>query len=247
MEIEEFALGKSRVHTLDPRVKILLAVIFSVVIALSNTLTMVALSFILPLTALTISKVSFLKVMKRLLVVNGFILFLCLMLPFSKGETAVYTLGSWSIYLEGINEAFLVALKSNAIVLMSIAMLGTSSIFTLAHALSHMGFPNKLVHLIFFCFRYIHVIHGEYHRLLTAMKVRGFKPSTNLFTYKSYAHLIGMLLVRSYDRSNRIVAAMKCRGFNGRFYILHDYEMRKSDYVVAVSGTLFSLLLFAVK
>ena len=103
-----------------------------------------------------------------------------------------------------------------------------------------------MVHLFFFCFRYIHVIHQEYQRLTKAMKIRGFKPRTNLHTYRAYAYLVGMLLVRSFDRSRRIVAAMKCRGFNGPFYILHHYQMKRYDYVVAASSLAFSVALLAM-
>jgi cobalt/nickel transport system permease protein len=38
-----------------------------------------------------------------------------------------------------------------------------------------------------------------------------------------------MLLVRSLDRSERIVAAMKCRGFRGRFYLLDHFAFSRRD------------------
>ena len=107
--------------------------------------------------------------------------------------------------------------------------------------------PDKIVHLFFFCFRYIHVIHEEYHRLVNTMKVRGFKPGTNMHTYRTYAYLVGMLLVMSFDRSQRILAAMKCRGFKGKFYILHDYGMKKADYVLGTVTILFSFSLMVIK
>jgi len=56
-----------------------------------------------------------------------------------------------------------------------------------------------------------------------------------------------MILVRSFDRSKRILAAMKCRGFKGRFYIIHHYEMRKCDYFMAISSVMFSAALLVVK
>jgi len=91
------------------------------------------------------------------------------------------------------------------------------------------------------------VIHKEYHRLVNAMKMRGFRPGTNMHTYRTYAYLVGMLLVRSFDRSKRIVAAMKCRGFKGKFYILHDYGMKKSDYFLVTSTILLLLSLIVLK
>jgi cobalt/nickel transport system permease protein len=53
--------------------------------------------------------------------------------------------------------------------------------------------------------------------------------------------------VRSFDRSKRIMQAMKCRGFRGKLYILHHYQMKQSDYALAGSSIAFSALLWAVR
>jgi cobalt/nickel transport system permease protein len=247
MELEEFALGDSWVHNLDPRVKILVTLIFSFVVALNQHLPGTLMSLVLPLALLACARISLKRVLARLAIVNGFILFIWFFIPFSTPGTTIYTLGPLSIQREGILTALLITLKSNSIILMVLALLGTSQIFTLVHALSHLWVPDKLVHLFFFCFRYINVIHHEYHRLVNAMKMRGFKPKTNMHTYRTYAYLVGMLLVRSFDRSKRILQSMKCRGFKGEFYILHHYQMKHADYALAGSGLAFSALLLVAR
>ncbi len=92
-----------------------------------------------------------------------------------------------------------------------------------------LGIPKKLVHLFFFTQRYIHVIYSEYVRLRDAMKIRGFTPGTNFHTYKSYAYMVGMLLVRSCDRAQRVHNAMLCRGFKGSLYSLSDFSIKSTD------------------
>ena len=247
MDIEEFSLGDSWVHHSDPRVKILATLIFAVVVALNHSLLASALALTFPIVLVIAARLDLKKVLVRLAVVNGFVVFLWFFLPFTFPGKIVWSLGPLDIHREGVLYSLLITLKSNAIVLMLIALLGTSPVFTLLHALSHMWVPAKIVHLFFFCFRYIHVIHEEYHRLVNAMKVRGFKPGTNMHTYRTYAYLVGMLLVRSFDRSQRILAAMKCRGFKGKFYILHHYGMKKADYVLGTVTILFSFSLMVLK
>jgi len=247
MDIEEFALGDSFIHRLDPRAKIVAALIFSVVVAVNRSIAASGLAVIFPLILIIAARISIYRVLTRLAVVNGFILFLWLFLPFTFPGETIYSVGPFDIHREGVLYAVLITLKSNAIILAVIVFLGTSPVFSLVHALGHMGVPDKLVHLFFFCFRYIHVIHEEYHRLARAMKIRGFKPVTNAHTYRSYAYLVGMMLVRSFDRSGRILAAMKCRGFKGKFYVLHHYEMKNGDYLVALSSALFSAALLVVR
>ena len=84
-------------------------------------------------------------------------------------------------------------------------------------------FPEKVVHLLLLTVRYVGVLQRESQRLRIAMKARGFRPRMNGHTYRSYGQLVGMLLVRSLDRAERIVAAMKCRGFRGHFYLLDHF------------------------
>jgi cobalt/nickel transport system permease protein len=246
MDMEAFASGDSWVHHLDPRVKIFLTLVFSVIVALNNNLHATALSLILPVLLIICAQLQARLVLARLAIANGFIVFIWMFLPVTTEGETVYTLGPLSIQWEGLLQALLITLKSNSIILMVMALLGTSPIFTLVHAMSHLGIPDKLVHLFFFCFRYIHVIQAEYHRLHNAMKMRGFKPRTDMHTYRSYAYLVGMLLVRSFDRAQRILQAMKCRGFSGKFYILHHYEMKTRDYAFAGSSIAFGIVLFAV-
>ena len=247
MQIEEFSSGDSWVHKLDPRVKIVVTLVFSVVVALNNHLEVVAISLILPFALIICARLDFGKVLQRLAIVNGFILFLWLFLPFTTPGETIYSMGPLTIQREGLYQALLITLKSNSIILMVIALLSTSQIFTLVHAMSHLWVPDKLVHLFFFCFRYIHVIHEEYHRLVNAMKMRGFKPKTNMHTYRAYSYLVGMLLIRSFNRSKRVLHAMKCRGFKRKFYILHHYEMKRFDYALAGSSLAFSILLMVAR
>ncbi|MBI5569779.1 MAG: cobalt ECF transporter T component CbiQ [Desulfomonile tiedjei] len=247
MQIEEFAPGESFIHRMDPRVKITATVVFSIVVALHSSVNGELAALALALVLVLAARIGFGSVLRRLAVVNVFTVFLWFLLPFTARGEAIGTVGPLAVYGEGVDQALQITLKSNAIVLTVIALLGTSRIFVLVHALSHMGVPDKLVHLLFFCYRYLHVIHEEYGKLVKAMKVRGFIPRTDLHTYRSYAYLVGMLLVRSFDRSKRIVAAMKCRGFKDRFYILHHYDMRRSDYVLAACSFVAAAGLLVVR
>jgi len=186
------------------------------------------------------------KLFIRLAVVNVFVAILWVMLPFSTpGETA-FSVWGLAATREGIDYSLLITLKTNAIIIATISLLGTSSIFTLAHSLVHLHVPTKLVQLFFFTYRYISVLHAEYTKLRSAMKVRCFKARSNMHTYRSYAYLIGMLFVRSFDRAERIHKAMLCRGFKGEFKTLHHFVMRPVDALalvifVAASGILAAL------
>jgi cobalt/nickel transport system permease protein len=54
-------------------------------------------------------------------------------------------------------------------------------------------------------------------------------------------YLFGMLFVRSLERAERISAAMRCRGFTGRFPTLSDMALARRDAVFAVIAVLAAL------
>ncbi len=240
MVAEEFSSGNSLLHDLDPRIKIIVATLFSIIAAVGDRVEVLLLAFSFSACSIILSGLPLIRVLRRLLVVNGFILLLWVLLPFTYPGKTLFSIGPLDATAEGIRYALSITIKSNTIILASIALLGTTSIFTLAHALRHLHVPDKLVQLLFFSYRYIHVIYLEYVRLLSAMKVRCFRPRSDLHTYKAYAHLVGMMLLKSYDRSERIYGAMLCRGFRGKFWILDHFSLRRAD-VIAVIIMLFSI------
>jgi len=228
---EQFSTGESFVHGLDPRIKIVVAIPFSVVVAVSSSFLALFAALAMSLFLLVLTGLSARTVFYRLLLVNGLILFLWLLLPFTFQGQPLFHIGPFAGTKEGVLYASRITLKCNAILLAMIALLATMPVFTLGHAMSELHFPDKIIHLFLFTYRYIHVISQEYHRLVNAMKIRGFIPRTNLHTYKSYAYLVGMLLVKSYDRAERVYKAMLCRGFTGKYYTLSQFSVKKGDIV----------------
>ena len=228
---EEFSGGDSLIHRLDPRVKIVAVSFFSVVVAVSNRFVVLMSALALGFFIVLLARVPMRQLVRRLVPVNVFILFLWLFLPFTVQGEPLFSVGPLVGTHEGVLYATRISLKSNAIVTVLIALVASSSILTLGHAMHELRVPKKIVHLFFFTYRYIHVIGREYVRLVNAMKVRGFRPGTNMHSYKTFAYLVGMLLVRSCDRAERVRNAMLCRGFRGRLYSLSDFSMKTRDVI----------------
>jgi cobalt/nickel transport system permease protein len=161
-------------------------------------------------------------------------MFLWLFLPFTiKGESLLQ-IGPFNISLEGLIYCLRLTIKSNSIITVLFALTATMPVFTMGRAMGALGLPSKIVNLFIFSYRYIHTIMNEYRRLKEAMEIRGFRPGTNLHTYRSYAYLAGMLIVKSHDRAERVHSAMLCRGFHGRFYDLTGFNINGADFIFVI-------------
>ncbi|MGD8228740.1 MAG: cobalt ECF transporter T component CbiQ [Desulfobacteraceae bacterium] len=226
--------GDSLIHRLDPRVRTVVAGAFSIVVATSDRFVALVPALIIAFSFLLLARLSFRDVIPRLLVVNGLILLLWFFLPFTTDGETLFIIGPLKGTKEGIIYSTAITIKSNTIIMTLMALIGTMPIFTLGRAMGSLHTPVKIVQLISFAYRYIHVIHGEYGRLVNAIKIRGFNPGNNLHTYRTYAYLVGMLLVKSYERARRVQAAMLCRGFRGEFYDLSEFFMKPSDRLALV-------------
>jgi cobalt/nickel transport system permease protein len=203
-------------------------------LATNNHLPMLAPALGCGLALTAMARLPVRKLCARFAFVNLFIALFWLTLPFSLPGETVFSLGPLHAGREGFLLALRITLKCNAILLAVTALLGTSTVFALVHALRHLALPEKLVHMFFFAFRYFQIIHSEFLRLREAMQARCFTPGTNLHSYKSYAQLMGILLVRSLDRAERVREAMLCRGYNGKLQVFDHFSIKRQDIIFSI-------------
>lgn len=225
----ELVPDQSWLRRIDPRARILALVATAGVVAIlqKNSSLLAALmgTVILAVGAGGRPK----ALLARLLPFNLLAILLALMVPIGVSGEPICRCGPLVWSRAGLELVGQIALKGNAILLAVFLLGGTMELASLAHALDHLGVPSKLAQLLIFTVRYLEVVDREYHRLRASMKVRGFQPALNGHSLRTYGTLVGMLLVRAWDRSERVLAAMQCRGFTGQFWLLDHFRYQWTD------------------
>ena len=235
---EPFALGNSILHRTDPRIRLVVAALFSLLVALCFDFTALLVSLGVAVILAFFARLNPLMLFKRLVPVNGFVLLLWLFLPWTYSGDALFSFHGLDISRQGVQLAAILTIKCNVILLLLITLVSTMTFVTMGHALHRLKMPDKFVALFVLTYRYIFVIEQEYEKITRALKIRGFVPRTNLHTYKTYAYVVGMLFVLATERAERVYFAMRCRGYNGRFYSLNEFR--------SSPGSLFFLLIMTV-
>lgn len=238
--------GGKGVDRFDPRARIIAATLFAGAAVFSHNLIVPALALFLSVAVALCANLNLQRTLRRVAAVDTFIIFMLLMLPFSTPGEPMFELFGFAASFEGLYKAVEIGLKTNAVVLMLLALVGTMEATTLGYALARLRVPEKLVHLMLFTVRYLEVIGREYGRMRKAMRARAFQPRNSRHTYRSVGYLVGMMLIRSLDRSERALAAMKCRGFRGQLFLLDHLQWQPRDALPVAAALGFVLFAIAV-
>jgi cobalt/nickel transport system permease protein len=235
--------GTSAINYLDPRTRLLTAVLTTVTLISIDSLVILtgALVFAAGITAL--AGLGAFSVVRRLVLLEGFVIVLLLVLPFTTTGKPLFELGPVAPSGEGLKLAAVIALKVNTITLLNLALIGTLSPLQVGNALRLLRVPGNLVQLLLMSVRYISVLENEYARIRRAMKARAFVARSSVHTWRTFGWLVGMLLVRSFERSRRVGNAMRCRGFNGSFTFHSESQWRILDGITLTLVTATSVCL----
>ncbi len=220
---------------LDPRARVVAALVFALAVVALERLAVAALALGAACVVAALFRVSPEAAARRLAAAQATLLLLVVTLPFSVPGESVFRLGPLDASDAGVLRAALVALKANAILVAVLGLLGTLDASRLGHALYRLRAPAGLVHLLLFTVRYLGLLESELARLRTAMRARAFRPRSDRHTLRSLGQLSGMLILRSHARAARVMEAMRCRGFTGRFPVQGDLRWRATDGVFAAA------------
>lgn len=234
--LDRYLSGTSLVHRLDPRLK-LLAVVAYVLAAtstpLGDWLTLAALAW-LALAAVLLARIPLAEALKRSSVTLPFVGIIALSVPFTQTGQPVWSWSVWGLRLTVTDAGLIlfatVVIKSWLSVLVSGLLVATTQFTDLVHALRALRLPPVLVEIISFMVRYLFVLVEEAMRLMTAREARSAgKGGSVVWRTRVLGGMIGSLFIRSYERSERIYAAMLSRGYSGQAHRLTSLTWQPSD------------------
>lgn len=230
-EIDRFANLKSPIHRWDPRIKIPALFILILSIALVRDFKIALVALVSAIGLLVISRIPPGFVFLRLRWVVLFLAPFFIILPITVPGDSAWNAGFPN---KGFFLAALIFTKALAIVIIGFPMFGTTPFNVSMKALAEIRLPQKLIQIILFCYRYIFVYLDQLRRMRIAMSARGFQPKTNIFTLRVLGDSVGMLLVMSFEQTERIYQAMCCRGYTGAFVVAADFRLRRADVFIGV-------------
>ncbi len=188
------------IHRMNPKMKLacflgfLLAVSF-----LKINLLFFLILFVVLSVFFAIARIPFKFILRRIAVIMPFLIFIIIFIPLFQDH-------DWAV--AGVT--FARALLS---IMALVLFISTTRFPRLLHDLEDIGVPKMIVEILAFIYRYFFVLVGELERMELAVKARA-PGRKHRVLYRGFSHMLGMLIIHSYERSERVFQAMQLRGYN---------------------------------
>ncbi len=231
--LEELAEGKTVSHRIHPLAKMITTIFFLVAVISFDKYNISGLIpfFIYPILLMALSEIPYQSVLSRLLIALPFSFFAGLSNPFLDRSTAFLLLGvpvSW-----GILSFLSILIKTVLTVMAVLILIATTPMDRLAHELIRVKIPKIFVMQIMLTYRYLGLLIAEAGNMMTAYHLRSSRQKG--IRLEHAGTFMGQLLLRSFDRAEKVYVAMKLRGFNGEYHFVLSEKMRLGDSIYALA------------
>jgi cobalt/nickel transport system permease protein len=238
--LDRLSYKKTLVHRLDPRAKLIATLLFLFTVISFSKYEVSALIpfFLFPVLLMTLGEIPFLFILKKVLLVSPFAVFIGIFNPLlDTGQVLVF---SGLTISAGWFSFFSILLKFVLTISAALLLIATTPFPGICHALRRLGMPSLFISQLLFLYRYIFVLAEEAMRMVRARDMRSFgAKGTGI---KVFIRIIGTLFLRTLERAERIYSAMLSRGFQGDIPILKPFHIKAIDLVFVAVTISFTLV-----
>ena len=250
--------GTSLVHRFDPRMKLVLTIVYIVLLfAASNPLGL-TLSILFLALMYKVAQIPFKMILKSLKPILPIVVFTAVLnLFFVSGEgDPLVKLGFLTIYAEGVRYAVLMAVRVMALIAGTSLLTYTTSPIVLTDAIEQLLKPLGKLHfpvpelamMMSIALRFIPTLIEETDKIMNAQKARGAQLDTGkmLDRVKALVPVLIPLFISAFRRADELAMAMECRCYRGgdgrtRLKVL---RCTRQDYIdLAVCILCFAVIL----
>lgn len=233
--------GKSAIHRRHPAAKLLLTLGYIGCVLSFNNVSAFALLplWSYPILSMAVSDTPAAPIVRRLAVALPFSLFGAMYNLIALRETAL-VIGPVAVSL-GVLSAFTIVNKALMSVSAAVLLAATTPLIGIQAQLLRIKVPKVLCLQLVLTYRYLTTLFSEAGVMVTAYKLRA--PNQRGIRMRDMGTFVGQLLLRSFDRAERVYQAMLLRGFDGVYRAAPGARATFADYLYAGVG-LAALLLY---
>ncbi|HHX10578.1 MAG TPA: energy-coupling factor transporter transmembrane protein EcfT [Firmicutes bacterium] len=215
----------SFVHSMDPRAKILISMIFMIVLFLGNNFYSFAVTGIFAVLAVTLSKIPWRVLIRGLRPIVFIMSFTILLHLFLTPGEAIFQIGPLNATWPGLIQGLFIGLRLIILIIFTSLLTLTTSPIELTDGLedilkpfSVIGVPaHEIAMMMTIALRFIPTLLEEADRIMKAQMARGadFESGNMVQRAKSLVPLLVPLFVSAFRRADELAMAMEARCYRG--------------------------------
>lgn len=238
--LDELADQETAIHRINPVIKLILTFIYLLFVVSYDKYEISGLIplFFYPAIIMSIGDIPLKPMLAGLVIAAPLAIGVGIFNPFLD-RTIISTLGGINISAGLLSFASLL-IKCCLTVFAALLLLSTTGMNKIAAALHKLHIPEIFIIQLLLTYRYISVLMGEASRIYSAYTLRA--PNQKGIGSKVWGSLIGLLLLRTYDRASRLYQAMKLRGFENQYYGVSLDRIHRKDIIYLLGWTLFFII-----
>ena len=222
----QFFPGKSPIHRMDPRTKLILTVVYIVALFLAENWFSYLVMMVFLVSCVKISSIppkSIVRGMKPLVFILMFTAILNLF--YTDGGIVLVRLGSLAITTEGLKRAFFMIWRIMMLISGTFLLTYTTSPISLTDGLESLLNPLKkirvpvheLAMMMSIALRFIPTLIEETDKIMNAQKARGadFENGSIIDRAKALVPVLVPLFISAFRRADELATAMECRCYQG--------------------------------
>lgn len=230
--LDTLAYKNTFVHRLDPRIKLITTIVFMFMVVSfpKYELSKLIPFFIFPVFMSAVGEIPGKFILKKLLFVSPFVLFVAIFNPVFD-TAAMYTVCGFKIS-GGWVSCISIIIRFILTISAALLLVATTSFPGVCRALERLYVPKVFVVQLFFLYRYLFVLAEETMRIVRAINMRTF--GRKKYGIKIFISTIGLLFMKTVERSERIYHSMCSRGFDGEIRLIKRDKTGFADILFAV-------------
>ncbi len=219
--------GNSALHRMDPRMKIILMLLYIIMIFLAHTIYSYAAVLLSAVVLVIISRIPWKLILRGVKPLIFIIVFTGIINVFwTEGEDLLFQWGVVAVYREGIEFAVFMIVRIVTLILGTGVLLSyTTSPIALTDGIERLLSPLKKIKvpvhefsmMMSIALRFIPTLMEETDKIMSAQKARGADFTTGSIMQRARA-LIPVfipLIVSAFRRADELAVAMECRCYHG--------------------------------
>ncbi len=247
MPIGKYFPGNSILHKIDSRIKILTSIVFFMLLFFVKNYASLFFATCFTGTVVVLSSVSLKTYLKSNVFIIITTLFTAIINLFFSENSTFFTVGTLSISEVGIRSSILILARLTNLVLMSSALMFTTSPESMSHALESLLHPLKIFKInvqeiamtITISLRFIPILMEEADKIITAQRARGadIKSRNIVKKVKAFVPILVPLFASAFKRAADLALAMECRCYDStkQRTKLNNFKLQNYDILAAIS------------